>query len=101
MELGARVCTARAPRCGDCPAAPWCPSRGRVAPAPRGAGPPRVPFEETDRWARGRIVASLAAGDGLPAQLAPERLARVLAGLERDGLIERGPAGVGLPGAPR
>jgi A/G-specific adenine glycosylase len=101
MELGARVCTARAPRCEACPAAAWCPSRGRVAPPARGPGPPRPRFEETERWARGRIVAALAAGNGLPAQIAPERLERVLAGLERDGLIERGPTGLGLPGAPR
>jgi A/G-specific adenine glycosylase len=101
MELGARVCTARAPRCGDCPAATWCPSRGRVEAAARTSGPPRQRFEETDRWARGRVVAALAAGEGLPAQIAPERLARVLDGLERDGLVERGPAGVGLPGQPR
>ena len=107
MELGARVCTARAPRCGDCPAAQWCPSRGRVAPvarSPRASRPadPAAPrFEDTDRWARGRIVAALAAGDGLPAQIAPERLERVLAGLERDGLIERDGLRVGLPGAPR
>ena len=37
MELGARVCTARAPRCEACPAAAWCPSRGIVAPARRGS----------------------------------------------------------------
>ena len=101
MELGARVCTARAPRCEACPAAAWCPSRGIVAPARRGSGPPRPRFEETDRWARGRIVAALAAGEALPALIEPERLERVLAGLERDGLIERGGSGVGLPGAPR
>jgi A/G-specific adenine glycosylase len=101
MELGARVCTARAARCEACPAAPWCPSRGRVVPAERAPGPRRPRFEDTDRWARGRVVASLAAGDGLPAQIAPERLERVLAGLERDGLIERGSTGVGLPGEPR
>ncbi|MDQ3722446.1 MAG: A/G-specific adenine glycosylase [Actinomycetota bacterium] len=104
MELGARVCRARSPRCEDCPAAPWCPSRGRVKPAsraPRTAGPPGPRFEETDRWARGRIVAALAAGDGLPARIAPERLERVLVGLERDGLVERDGTGVGLPGAPR
>ena len=101
MELGARVCTARTPRCGDCPAAPWCPSRGRVprpVPAPRG---PQPRFEDTDRWARGRVVAALAAGDAPPAQIAPDRLARVLAALERDGLVERGPFGVGLPRRPR
>ncbi len=101
MELGARVCTARAPRCPACPAADACPSRGRVPPTPPRRGPPRPRFEDTDRWARGRIVAALAAGAALPAQIAPERLERVLAGLERDGLIERGPTGVGLPGAPR
>jgi len=35
MELGARVCTARAPRCGACPAAAWCPSHGQVTAQPR------------------------------------------------------------------
>ena len=28
MELGAVVCTARAPRCGECPVAAWCEWRG-------------------------------------------------------------------------
>ena len=104
MELGARVCTARAPRCEDCPAAPWCPSRGAVATPPRASRDadrcaPR--FEDTDRWARGRVIAALAAGDALPAPIAPQRLERVLAGLERDGLVERDGTRVGLPGAPR
>ena len=101
MELGARVCTARAPRCGECPAAAWCPSRGRVPAASRAPRAARPRFEETDRWARGRVVAALASGDALPACIAPERLERVLAGLERDGLVERDGTGVGLPGAPR
>jgi len=101
MELGARVCSARAPRCNECPAAAWCPSRGAVTATPRLPRTARPRFEDTDRWARGRVVAALAAGEGLPVQIAPERLARVLAGLERDGLVERGPAGVGLPGQPR
>lgn len=101
MELGARICSARAPRCGTCPAAAWCPSRGRVAAVARAAGSVRQRFEETDRWARGRVIAALAAGEGLPAQIAPERLSRVLAALEREGLVERGPTGVGLPGQPR
>jgi len=101
MELGARVCTARAPRCGECPAAAWCPSRGRIVPAPRAPRASRPRFEDTDRWARGRVIAALAAGEQFPVQIAPQRLARVLAGLERDGLIERGPLGVGLPGQPR
>jgi A/G-specific adenine glycosylase len=29
MDLGARVCLARVPRCGECPLAAACPSRGR------------------------------------------------------------------------
>ncbi len=100
MELGARVCTARAPRCERCPAVAWCPSRGRVAAAARAPRSSRPRFEDTDRWARGRVIAALAAGEGLP-EIASERLTRVLAGLERDGLIERGPGGVGLPGPGR
>ncbi len=101
MELGARVCTARAPRCETCPAAAWCPSQGQVVAAARAPRASRPRFEDTDRWARGRVIAALAAGEGLPEQIAAERLTRVLAGLERDGLIERGPAGVGLPGPGR
>jgi A/G-specific adenine glycosylase len=105
MELGARVCTARAARCTACPAAPWCPSRGRGAtPAPRPRPVPAAPaprFEETDRWARGRVVAALAAGDELTRLMAPDRLERVVAALERDGLVERDGTKVGLPGAPR
>jgi A/G-specific adenine glycosylase len=101
MELGARVCTARAPRCSECPAAAWCPSRGRVQAPPRAPRAARPRFEDTDRWARGRVIAALAAGEPLPAQIAPQRLARVLAALEHDGLIERGPLGVGLPRQPR
>jgi A/G-specific adenine glycosylase len=27
MELGATVCTPKSPRCGECPAAPWCEAR--------------------------------------------------------------------------
>jgi A/G-specific adenine glycosylase len=100
MELGARVCTARTPRCGECPAAPWCPSRG-LAPPARMPRAPQPRFEDTDRWARGRVIAALAAGEAPPAQIASDRLERVLAALERDGLVERGPFGVGLPRQPR
>jgi A/G-specific adenine glycosylase len=102
MELGARVCRARAPDCDACPAAAWCASRGRVAVVARAARSPARPrFEETDRWLRGRIVAALAAGDSLPAGIEPARLERALAGLERDGLVERDASAVGLPGVSR
>jgi A/G-specific adenine glycosylase len=101
MELGAVFCTARSPRCAACPAAPWCPSRGRVAMPARTSRAPRERFEDSDRWVRGRIVAALAAGDGLPAAIEPARLERALAALEREGLVERSGAEVGLPRLPR
>jgi A/G-specific adenine glycosylase len=91
MELGATVCTARAPRCGECPVAAWCASAWEPVPAPEpaGRGGPRERFEDSNRWVRGRVVAALAAGQALPDDIAPERLARALAGLERDGLVRR------------
>jgi A/G-specific adenine glycosylase len=85
MELGATVCTARAPRCGVCPLASWCSGRER-APA-RGRSGER--FEDSNRWVRGRVVASLAAGEGLPGDIVAERLEPALQGLLRDGLIRR------------
>ncbi len=100
MELGARICKVRAPLCDDCPAAPWCPSRGLVRAQPRSRGS-RPRFEDSDRWLRGRIVAALAAGGELPIEIGAERLERVLAGLERDGLVERGRYGLGTPRLPR
>ena len=89
MELGATVCRPRAPRCGDCPVRDGCATRaaGGPAPAPRRRGAER--FEDSDRWARGRIVAALLAGAPLPAGLTAERRERALAALERDGLVVR------------
>ena len=58
MELGAIVCTARAPRCGACPISGLCQWRGAGfpdnAPAKR---PKQARFEGSDRQARGRILA--------------------------------------------
>jgi A/G-specific adenine glycosylase len=86
MELGATVCRPHVPRCEHCPVGTSCARDLAVAPRRRGA----ERFEDTDRWARGRIVAALIAGDELPA-LEPQRRDRALAGLERDGLIVRDP----------
>lgn len=100
MDLGAAVCTARRPRCGPCPLRVWCPSRDGVETPARtsgGGGRVGIRFEDTDRHARGRVVAALAGGHPLPEGLPTQRLARALAGLERDGLIERAPHGWTLP----
>jgi A/G-specific adenine glycosylase len=89
MDLGATICTARAPRCDACPL-PHCPSRGAVAAPPaRRSDRLRVRFEDTDRYARGRVVAALANGEPPPPELDGDRLARALAGLESDGLVVR------------
>ena len=95
MELGATVCTARAPRCDACPVTEWCscgPAAERPAVARRAER-----FEDSNRWVRGRIVAALAAGEGLP-DVAPDRLERALAGLVRDGLIRPADGGFTLDG---
>ena len=88
MELGATVCGARTAACDACPAAPWCASRGTVRPQPRRAPGSAVRFEDTNRWVRGRVVAALASGEGVPPGIPAERLGPALAGLVRDGLIE-------------
>jgi A/G-specific adenine glycosylase len=98
MELGATVCTARVPACEGCPAAS-CRTRGRepiAAPTARSSAE-RVRFEQTDRFVRGRVVAALVAGEGLPVGIEPARLERALAGLARDGLVVREGAAVRLP----
>jgi A/G-specific adenine glycosylase len=91
MELGATVCTARTARCAACPVAAGCASAG-APPASRRSSRARPRFEETDRYARGRVVAALLAGEPLPA-FPPERLERALSGLADDGLVVRDAAG--------
>ena len=89
MDLGATICTARRPRCGECPlACGWTAPEAVAAPKRK-----RVRFEDTDRYARGRVIAALAAGNALPTHLGEERLERVLGALERDGLVIRAPDG--------
>jgi A/G-specific adenine glycosylase len=94
MELGATVCRPRAPRCTACPVRAGCHAHagGGPAPPPRRRGAER--FEDSDRFARGRVVAALVAGER-----PPDVEERILAGLERDGLIAREPDGSArLPG---
>jgi A/G-specific adenine glycosylase len=65
MDLGATICTARAPRCHRCPVGPLCLSRttmarGHVRPAKREPSMSGVP----NRIYRGRIVEELRGKDG-------------------------------------
>ena len=62
MELGATVCTARAPRCAACPIADLCVWRAAGYPAydgPRKAV--QAPFEGSDRQVRGLVMRELRA----------------------------------------
>ena len=64
MELGAVVCTARAPRCGACPVRTVC--AWDAAGRPEYAGPRRAVqgFAGTDRQVRGRLLDVLRAAPG-------------------------------------
>jgi A/G-specific adenine glycosylase len=104
MEVGALVCTARAPRCGACPLAPTCAWRLAGYPAYEGPRPPRQTYDGTDRQARGALLAVLRASPspvdaGALAAAWPEPLqrARAVDGLVADGLIEPVGGGFALP----
>lgn len=95
MELGALVCTARAPRCADCPIVDLC--AWRLAGKPAYDGPARKgqTYAGTDRQCRGRLLSVLRQAHGpVPKDaldvvwdIAPQR-ERALDGLIADGLAE-------------
>jgi len=113
MDLGSTICTARAPKCLICPLREYCAAAPVDAagldaarkehaktPSPQNA----MPFERTTRFARGRIVdrlRELPPGErisllDLHGELQPvmperslEEVSRLVAILERDGLIAR------------
>lgn len=97
MELGALVCTAKAPRCGACPVAGVCAWRSAGSPPDAHAARRRTQaWAGTDRQARGRVMAELrqATAPVDRAQLAslwhdPQQLDRAIAGLIEDGLAEQ------------
>jgi A/G-specific adenine glycosylase len=100
MELGALVCTSRAPRCVQCPLASRC--RWLELGSPALLTPVRRPqgYAGTDRQVRGRLLAVLrdAVGPVSAPVLAaawdePEQRARALDGLVADGLVEPLPDG--------
>jgi len=110
MDLGATICSARNPRCDQCPAMDVCAAHPAILLAPRmlaerKAGYQAQPFETTNRYFRGRVVDALRERSPLPlAELAgrfgrnePEWLERLLTGLERDGLLVRRGAEISLP----
>lgn len=117
MDLGATICTARAPKCLICPLRTSCvaaPIDARAlidlarVHAPRRGPQSSIRFEDTVRFLRGRVIDRLRALEGrerislldlhsdlkpLIGKREPGEVAEVVSALERDGLIgvdERG-----------
>lgn len=105
MELGALVCTARAPRCEACPVRNQC--SWYAAGRPEHEGPPRrgQAWEGTDRQVRGALLAVLRASPtevkhrelveqaGLADDARAAQVDRCLHSLITDGLLEPGDDG--------
>ncbi|XAS67639.1 A/G-specific adenine glycosylase [Micrococcaceae bacterium Sec5.7] len=124
MELGALVCTARAPKCTECPVHASCAWLAAGGPPPAYI-PKGQAWHGTDRQVRGAVMAVLRLAETpVPAEMfqhapadlgfgtdgtcvplaalhglksAPEQLERALAGLLRDGLAELDHGGYRLP----
>ncbi len=89
MDLGATVCLARIPRCGICPLAAGCPSRGRRYEPLRKQGL----LEGSFRQRRAQALRAVVAGE----QPSDEEAITALA---RDGLVHVRDGLVSLPSAP-
>ncbi len=104
MEFGARICTARTPRCPVCPVRHRCPSR---------SDPRRVPVPgqsaatAASRAARGALLRALVSaprhrlsrreGQRLVTEIIPPSdYETLVAGLDRDGLLHRSRGGIVL-----
>jgi A/G-specific adenine glycosylase len=120
MDLGATICTARAPKClvcplrADCAAAPLDPAQlAQLAAAHAPRRPPQnaIPFEQTTRFLRGRVVDRLrdvprdepmqlaTLEEALRESVPPERLpeiAAVVDSLVSEGSVARDGAAVRL-----
>ncbi|MFN7151086.1 MAG: A/G-specific adenine glycosylase [Microthrixaceae bacterium] len=94
LDVGATRCRPSAPRCWDCPVAPWCswhrnghdepdPAAGSAAVSRR-----QAPFAGSARQARGRLLAELTRAP-LTAEQLSEHAPEVVESLVADGLVER------------
>jgi A/G-specific adenine glycosylase len=89
FDLGATICLARIPRCGACPLAAGCPSRGMRYEALR----KQSRFEGSFRQRRARALRAVADGPRALRDLDAE----AVAALERDGLVRLEADVVALP----
>jgi len=103
MELGALVCTARAPRCGACPLETSCVWRQAGSPAYDGPSARPQRFTGTDRQVRGLLMDVVRAAHSPVPHLTldavwhePVQRERALGSLLADGLIDVLPDGTFL-----
>jgi A/G-specific adenine glycosylase len=108
MDLGAMICRP-VPDCRRCPLAKWCLTRPSISAQPPAVTDPRtnvtranpVPFRDTRRWARGRVLqhlrdqpaASWTTLDTASLAMPQERLDDAVRTLQHDGLLELDAAG--------
>lgn len=105
MELGATICTARAPRCDLCPVADECAWLATGRPDTGDARRRQAAYEGSDRQARGAVLRVLrdAAPDAVPlTAVIPEwpdarQRDRAIDSLIADGLAEADGEGLALP----
>ncbi len=105
MELGATVCTARAPRCDACPIAHRCAWRAAGYPDTGDTRRRQARYEGSDRQARGAVLRQLrdAAEHAIPAETVvadwpdPLQRDRAIDSLVADGLIEASDGMLRLP----
>jgi len=112
MDLGARTCTARAPRCDACPIAATCAwlAAGGASALPDPAATtatrarPQAVFAGSDRYHRGRLVDALRWGPVAVDDLCSacglddtQRLVRITNALVDDGLVEWSEGQLRLP----
>lgn len=95
MELGALVCTARTPRCADCPIVTDCAWHRAGRPAFDGPARRGQTYAGTDRQCRGRLLAVVRDAPGPVERAALDAVwddarqrSRALAGLIEDGLLD-------------
>jgi A/G-specific adenine glycosylase len=97
MDLGSAICTAKNPRCSDCPLFAQCKSRGA---RPDEALHRQPAFVGSTRWWRGQILKRVLAGPVLvhhllyrikeqPSAEEEDTYAKALEGLVREGLVRR------------
>lgn len=101
MDFGSLVCTTRNPKCEDCPLIQYCAAYPEILSVDFSQKKVKkkktIPFKETDRFIRGRVIDYLREHDRgeyltireLFDHVTDERFARVAQKLEKDGLIKR------------